>query len=216
MSQCGEQSYIIRRLEQDNLDKPDIVLNKGDINNTFGVTLLGRRRREYGETFNENTLHLLEHFACESISESDPIYMQVPDITKSTVPHAFTNPVEGQLWYNKSIDRIYYWGKLSGLYTWVPLHMTGDVAGNSGMLLHGATLPRPENQITGEAFEYDECAWNVSPAYYPDEIDYMICDTKQIGNDIVVEVLYKVAGTHVMVPGIANYQIIAITGNNNI
>lgn len=210
MTQCGNLSYTIRRTEKDNPDKPDIVIDKGDINQDTAITILGKRRREYGEKFNENILHLLENFSCPASNPNDQIFEQVPDTSATNNPTAFESPLEGQLWNNKSINRIYYWGQINSQYRWVPLGQINDIAGNSGQLQDGEALPKPVSQISGEDFNYDECSWNVSPAFYPDDIDYMVCRTTEDGNDIKLEMKYRLPGSSEMISGIANYQIIGV------
>jgi len=45
MARCGSLSYTLRRTEKDSSDKPDIIINKGDVNDDMGLVFLGKRRR---------------------------------------------------------------------------------------------------------------------------------------------------------------------------
>ena len=211
MAQCGSLTYTVKRTDQSN---PEILVPKGSVNNDFGISILGKRRREYGQEFNENMLRLLENFACPSVDSSAPIDEQFPDVSQSTVSQAFNNPVVGQMWYNKSNNRLYYWGLSGASFRWVPLQQQGDVAGNSGFLMHGEAIPLPVNPHTGYQFQYSECSWNVSPALYPDDIDFMSCQTVVDNGTVRVRMLYRVRGSGETTEGIANFQIIGIKGND--
>jgi hypothetical protein len=70
-------AYIINRFD----GTPLVVLDDGSLNTTTSVTLLGRNYIGYGETQNENFLHLLENFA-------------------NTNPPS--NPIDGQTWFDRS------------------------------------------------------------------------------------------------------------------
>ena len=63
----------------DSINKGSITVEDNTINNETSVGLPGRDVQSYGETVNENFLHLLENFA----NNDSP-----------------ANPVEGQLWYD--------------------------------------------------------------------------------------------------------------------
>ena len=56
-----------------------ITVADGATNNTFDITLIGKGFTNYGETIQENILHILENFA------------------RNTAP---SNPTPGQLWFN--------------------------------------------------------------------------------------------------------------------
>lgn len=217
MTQCSTLAYTINRVDK---SKPPVIVNRGDINNTsFDITLLGRRRLEYGETFNENMLHILENFSCPAQNPTAPINQQVPD-TSVAISNLLQNPVDGQFWYNSSVDRIYYCraeeivvnGQSTVSAVWIPLEMDSDVAGNSGHIMDGQQIPRPVN-VNGHIFEYSECSWVVAPAEHDDEIDYMVCTTDAQG---VVEVKYRRVGSSELISGIASYQIIGIRDNTNL
>lgn len=233
MVQCSTLSYFIRHVDEENVGNAITLLNRGEINDTdFDVTFLGKRRREYGEVFNENMLHLLENFACPASNPAAPLDEQTPD-TSLTIQRSqsslLENPTHGQFWYNTSVNRIYYCAVKveqqtlpSGLIDitktkkWIPLSLTGDVAGNSGQLAHGCVIPKPVNPITGVPFEYDECSWVVAPSSYPSEIRHMVCKTIFNSNDDLEVVMeYILENETARIPGIVNYQIIAIRDNNN-
>tara|TARA_B100001094_G_scaffold320325_1_gene366392 strand:+ start:577 stop:1491 length:915 start_codon:yes stop_codon:yes gene_type:complete len=59
--------------------KTAIVVNDGTIDTSTSIGLIGKNYTRFGETLNENMLHLLENFS------------------NGTAP---TNPTEGQLWYD--------------------------------------------------------------------------------------------------------------------
>ena len=55
------------------------------VDNTTSLTFIGRNYSGYGQTIEENFLHLLENFS------------------NSTVP---TNPIQGQLWFNSALQQL--------------------------------------------------------------------------------------------------------------
>jgi len=65
--------------------KSPIVVNDGTIDTSTSIGLIGKNYTRFGESLNENVLHLLENFA------------------SSTAP---TNPTEGQLWYDSGTSRL--------------------------------------------------------------------------------------------------------------
>ena len=72
-------SYTIKFT--DYVGKGSIIVNDGTANEQTSLVFPGRNARGYGVDIAENFLHLLENFA-------------------NTTPP--TNPIEGQLWYDKS------------------------------------------------------------------------------------------------------------------
>ena len=65
--------------------KTAIVVNDGTIDTSTSIGLIGKNYTRFGETLNENMLHLLENFA------------------NSSAP---TNPTEGQLWYDTANSQL--------------------------------------------------------------------------------------------------------------
>ena len=65
--------------------KTAIVVNDGTIDTSTSIGLIGKNYTRFGETLNENMLHLLEHFA------------------NATAP---SNPTEGQLWYDTANSQL--------------------------------------------------------------------------------------------------------------
>ena len=65
--------------------KTAIVVNDGTIDTSTSIGLIGKNYTRFGETLNENMLHLLEHFA----NSSSP-----------------SNPAEGQIWYDTANSQL--------------------------------------------------------------------------------------------------------------
>tara|TARA_B100000282_G_scaffold87710_1_gene61231 strand:+ start:1483 stop:2394 length:912 start_codon:yes stop_codon:yes gene_type:complete len=65
--------------------KTAIVVNDGTIDTSTSIGLIGKNYTRFGETLNENMLHLLENFA------------------NTNAP---TNPTEGQLWYDTANSQL--------------------------------------------------------------------------------------------------------------
>ncbi len=68
-------------IDYSNSGKTAIVVNDGTIDTSTSIGLIGKNYTRFGETLNENMLHLLENFA------------------NGTAP---SNPTEGQLWYDSA------------------------------------------------------------------------------------------------------------------
>ena len=200
---CNDNTYVIYYTDS---RKGSITIPKRSLlTTTLDVALVGKNRLNYGEAFDENMLHLLENFA---VTESGT-FPNNPDQNK-TVGTVLQNPTEGQLWYNLTRKRLYV---SDALGVWMPLANNDDYGGSSGVIAHGAQIPLPLSAVTGTAFSRSECAWNVSPWYFPDQIDYMECFTDNNG---VVTARFKLHGSSTFTPGYANYQIIGIKGNINL
>jgi hypothetical protein len=168
---CNDNTYVIYYTDS---RKGTISISKRSIlTDALDVALVGKNRLNYGEAFDENLLHLLENFA----APEDSSIPGTPDITK-TVGTVLQNPTEGQMWYNLSRKRLYV---LNHVGIWLPLGNNDDVGGSSGVIAHGASIPLPVSAITGSAFSRAECSWNVSPWYFPDQIDAMVCSTDNNG-----------------------------------
>lgn len=199
---CNDNTYVIYYTDS---RKGTISVSKRSIlTDTLDIALVGKNRLNYGEAFDENMLHLLENFAAPENSLSPGS----PDTTK-TVGTVLQHPTEGQLWYNLDKKRLYV---LNGVGIWLPLGNNDDIGGSSGVIAHGAQIPLPVSAITGSSFSYAECSWNVSPWYFPNQIDAMVCSTDNNG---VVTAMYKLHGSSTFTPGYANYQIIGIRNNIN-
>ncbi len=103
MANCNENSYNIRYTD---LSKGVLQIQKRELDRErLDIALIGKVRLEYGEVFDENVLHLLEHFAAPSLPDEDR-----PDVSKTykkslTIPALLSNPTEGQLWYNKTKEK---------------------------------------------------------------------------------------------------------------
>lgn len=193
---CSDGIYTIHYTDT---SKNPITVNKKTINQGIvDLTFFGKSRKEYGEEFDENLLHLLENFA--AVEDADA--PGNPDLTQ-TFGGLLANPSVGQKWYNKTQKNIYVY---DGVH-WNPLGAIGDVAGNSGIIAHGQQLPLPVSPITGYQFSYPECAWIVSMYNFPDQVDNAICTTNSSG---LVTSQYTVHGTTTPISGYAFYQILGI------
>jgi hypothetical protein len=199
---CQDSSYQIRKTDKN--QNPITVLRKQLDTDSLDIVLIGKRREEYGEVFNENALFILENFA----SPEDPSDPGNPD-TSNTTNTVLSRPTAGQFWYNSTNQRIYFYTGIA----WKPLQQIGDVAGNSGTIADGEQIPRPVSSLTGYVFPYSECSWVVSPSGYDNGIDYMQCYTDAQAN---VTFKYQELGSETLKSGIVNYQIIGIRGNNNL
>lgn len=104
----------------------------GGVQRTTDLTFYGNGAPNWGERFNENFYHLLENFAVSEQGGSDG----VPNLAQPPAPKneidiggeiglGVNNPVEGQLWYNKSRGLMYVftgiqWDGGVGTPTWKP------------------------------------------------------------------------------------------------
>lgn len=192
-----------------NSDKTPITILEGDIDtSSIDIALFGRIRLEYGQELNENLLHILEHFACHQTDDSSTYYPAFPDTTLTTNT-LLSLPVSGQLWYNKTQNRLFIWTSTE----WRPLGLVGDYAANWGQITGGNYLPRPVSSATGHVFDYDECIWSVAPANITGQVDFLRCYTDQ---NALVTMQQRFTGTNLFHTGIANYLIIGIRGNINL
>lgn len=203
MANCADNSYVIYYT---NLDQGSIQIQKSAlIVDELDIALIGKTRLEYGEIFNENTLHLLENFACPESAEGVPDY-------SVAYGNLLENPTIGQIWYNKTQEKPFVYSVND---TWIPLGTMNDVAGNSGVIFNDEFLPLPLAS-DGYVFDYDECAWVVSPFHLPDEIDFMHCFTFAEDGGYKVKMEYRITGQLTLNPGYVNYQIIGIRNNENL
>jgi hypothetical protein len=185
--------------------KTPIEVEETGINEDYSIKFPGRIRLEWGKDVNENLLHLLEHFAVASSSTNQDSPNQA--LSRSRL----VNPVEGQLWFNKTTKRIYSYNKHNE--QWIPYSEKGQqYAANWGQIRHGEQLPRPVSP-EGYVFDYDECIWSVSPFSYATGFNSVTCLSDI--NDSTVTMTYNNSefGT---IEGIANYLIIGIQRNNNL
>ncbi len=202
MANCSDNSYVIYYTNLDNgtiqIQKSALILDELDI------ALIGKTRLEYGEIFNENLLHVLEHFACPEQSGNPG----QPDLSVA-YGTLLEHPVVGQIWYNKTQNKPFIWTANDG---WTALGSVNDVAGNSGVIAHGQFLPMPIAS-DGYNFALEECVWTVSPFNIPQEIDFMHCFTDPVAR---VTMQYRFEGQTALNDGFANYQIIGIRSNTNL
>lgn len=189
--------YIIKYT---NSTKASIFINPGSLNvTTLDVTLIGFDVAEYGSSFDENTLHLLENFAALESTQKPGN----PDLTQVINP-LLRQPTEGEFWFNKTQQRMFVYTS-SG---WKQLSAHDDVSGNSGIIAHGQQIPLPA-AIT----EYSQCSWFVSPQYIDRDSNYIECYTD---SNAIVYSRYRPSGTNILVDGLANYIIIGEKTNTNI
>lgn len=202
MANCSDNSYVIYYT---NLDKGTIQIQKSAlITDELDIALIGKTRLEYGEIFNENLLHLLEHFACPEA----PGNSGVPDLAVA-YGTLLEHPTIGQIWYNKTQNKPFIY---SSSEEWTPIGSINDVAGNSGVIAHGQFLPMPIAS-DGYNFTLEECSWVVSPFNIPSEVDFIHCFSDPVAR---VTMQYRLEGQLGLSDGFANYQIIGIRSNTNL
>jgi hypothetical protein len=197
--------YTVHRTD---ITAPSIQVPKFTLNTTaLDIPLTGKINREYGQELDQAYLNVLENFACPEITPG------VPDLSK-TSQNQLSNPTQGQLWYNSTRNKIYFWTGTE----WVGTANRGEYAANWGRIYSGEQLPRPVNPVTGKVFEYSECIWSVSPSVFLGKPGYLACSTD---SEAKVTMRYRYAGTNNMVGnpsdnpevhGIANYLIIGVPG----
>ena len=201
MTNCSTNLYTVKFTDT---SKDSLLVSKGElITDKADIAFVGKTKRDYGEVFNENVLHLLEHFACPE----DSLDPGNPDLA-SAFGVLLENPIEGQIWYNITQQKPFRYNGTS----WGALGTAADIAGNYGVIAHGEQLPQPVCPITGYVFQYDECTWVVSPFNHPEEINFMQCFTD---DEAIVTIQYRPIGSS-LTNGYANYQIIGIRGNTNV
>lgn len=186
-------------------DKTPIIVPRSSVVTTSGdIVYIGKNRLEYGEVFNENVLHLLEHYA----APEDPNKAGFPLLSGVIAP-LLSKPTVGQIWYNKTKGSPAVWNGIS----WIGFEQNDTVAGNSGVILHGQQLPRPVS-IDGYTYDYSECSWVVSPFGFsePERIIFLSCYTDSVAR---VNMQYRRAGNPALLNGYATYQIIGIRDTKN-
>lgn len=204
MAQCSDNVYILRFTDA---NTGTILVSRGElINDEVDVTLIGRFRKNYGQEFNENLLHLLENFSCPEDS-SNP---GNPDLSIA-FGNLLSNPISGQKWFNSTNERIYFFSGTE----WIPIANADDVAGNYGVISHGEQLPRPVGQ-DGYVFPYDECSWNVSPYHYSGTFRFMRCYSDSNARVTMQYILEGEGSNSNRINGVANYQIIGIKGEDSV
>lgn len=205
----------IYNIHHTNKNKPTINVDETEIDTTStDLKFFGRRRLQYGQELNQNIMFILEHFACPEISSS-PV---LPDTSTAVNPANsntdFTplqNPTDGQMWFNSTQQRLFVWDGIT--LKWLAVGLQDDVAANWGIIYHGQQLPRPVSQRTGYVFPYSECSWIVSPYQFPQQNDYMLCDTDA---EATVSSLYSNVEDVAILKGFATYMIVGIKGNLNL
>ena len=87
-------TYTVNHTDQ---TKQPYVVEDSTVNNATSVNLIGKNYTDFGTAMAENLLHLLENFA------------------DSTAP---TQPVEGQLYYDTTNERLQYYDGMTGNGNW--------------------------------------------------------------------------------------------------
>lgn len=190
-------------------NKTPIEISEDSINtSSTDITLFGRKKLDYGRDMNEALLHILENFACpeDSLNPGNPDLNSVTTVG-STTKRLLQTPVEGQCWYNKTQEVMFFWSGTA----WTPLSMKGDIAVNWGTVCDGEQIPAPVGE-NGYIFPYSECVWIVSPASTSGEFEYILCYTDEDAN---VTMRYGTGGVDFRT-GIASYMIIGLRGNINL
>lgn len=186
-------------------DKSPIIVPRSSVVTQSGdVVYIGKNRLEYGEVFNENILHLLEHYA----APEDPNKADFPLLSAVIAP-LLSRPTIGQIWFNKTKNVPYVWNGTK----WFAFEQNDTVAGNSGVILHGQQIPRPIS-TDGYVYPYSECSWVVSPFGFsePQRITFISCYTDSVAK---VNMQYRRAGMLGLINGYATYQIIGIRDSKN-
>lgn len=186
-------------------DKTPIIVPRSSVVTTSGdIVYIGKNRLEYGEVFNENVLHLLEHYA----APEDPNKAGFPLLSGVIAP-LLSKPTVGQIWYNKTKGSPAVWNGIS----WIGFEQNDTVSGNYGVVLHGQQLPRPVS-VDGYTYDYSECSWVVSPFGFsePERIIFLSCYTDSQAR---VNMQYRRAGNPALLNGYATYQIIGIRDTKN-
>lgn len=159
MTNCSDNIYYIKFTDP-NLGT--IAIPKSALDQTtLDIILLGKTRLEYGEVFNENMLHLLEHFASEE--DGGDATGSTPD-SAQTFANLLEQPVIGQLWFNKTSSTLFICTANDPSIVWKAIDDFNKVGGNSGYLSHGEEIPLPIAN-NGYTFLETECVWNVSPSF---------------------------------------------------
>lgn len=202
MQNCNSNIYIISHVD---IRKNSITVPKSTLlTDVYDIAIVGKTRLEYGEIFNENVLHLLEHFASPEDPLSDEEYT-FPHFN-SVTGRLLEKPIEGQMWYNKTkkIPYVYEGAR------WIPLQAAKNISGSMGVLKHGDYLPQPID-INGNAVPYSKCKWAVSPYEIEDNCEYMVCSVTVDGR---IRMFYYKEGTNqnptYRITGKVNYHIVGI------
>ena len=191
MANCRDFTYIIAFTDN---GRALIQLEQNALKQDFvDIALVGKTRLAYGEVFNENILHILEHFASSSATPT-------PN-TSNTVPFVLENPTFGQAWYNKQLDAVFAY-TTDGV--WKGISGCTKTIGNSGTILHGEYIPLPLG-----ISDYSKCQIIVTPFWFngSDVIDSF---NVSVDADGLVTATYVIAGTEYF--GHANYMILSIEG----
>ena len=187
-------------------DKTPIIVPRSSVVTDAGdVVFIGKNRLEYGEVFNTNTVHLLEHFAVDE----NPTTPDTPNLNSVIAP-LLAEPTIGQIWYNKTRKVPYVW---NGAY-WISIERSDMVSGNSGVIFHGQQLPRPISESDGYTYPYTECSWVVSPFGFAetDRLSFLSCYTDSQAR---VNMQFRRVGAPGLTNGYATYQIIGIRNTIN-
>lgn len=110
-----------------------IAVSTGTIDTTTSITLVGKNRKDYGEMFAENFLHMLEHFAA---------------------PTTPLRPTQGQLWFNNDpeISRLTVYDGAS----WIPTNGVYRTSTAPTTMLAGDIWVNPTSK---ELLIYDGANW---------------------------------------------------------
>jgi hypothetical protein len=189
--------------------KAPIEVEETGINEDYSIKFPGRIRLEWGKDVNENLLHLLENFAVAGgTAERSAGDVDEPSFTLSR--GKLSNPVEGQLWFNKRNKRLYSYDKTND--RWVPYGEKGQQYGaNWGQIRHGEKLPLPTSP-SGYNFAYNECIWSVAPFSYATGFSSVNCFSDPSDSTVTMQYTNPSLGT---IDGIANYLIVGIQRNKD-
>ena len=196
MINCSDNTYYIYYTDASS-GAIAIPIAKSSLIQDIDVTLVGKTRLEYGEVFNENMLHLLEHFASPSSQRLTPDQIK-------TYRKLLENPVVGQIWYNSQFKSINVCLSVTPI-KWTEISDLSTVAGNSGILSDGEYIPLP---VASDGYEFaeSECAWHVSPYFASPDEEVQTIDIS--ADNRLVRCRYGTASGERL--GLVNYIILGI------
>ena len=109
---------------------PPLTFNGyGGIQRDTDLTLYGNGAPNWGERFNENFFKLLENFACPEKTGTNPPEPLSETDFQGVDGRGINNPIQGQLWYNTTQERLFlYTGT-----TWITTVGTLGIADITGL-----------------------------------------------------------------------------------
>lgn len=130
----------------------------GGVQRNTDLTLYGNGAPNWGERFDENFYHLMEHFAVAQ--ETDTPFTPMNETNLLNVGFGINDPIIGQVWYNKTTEELFVYNGT----TWRP---SGKVAivGTTSEINSNVFVTTPRtgelayNTTTTSLMVYDGAAW---------------------------------------------------------